>query len=374
MVAMGNCFGAGPYFTVGATRHGLNLFAVLVGDTAKARKGDSWTPVRWLMRRSAIEWSERVMSGLSTGEGLIWQVRDPIEKREPYREKGRIAGYELVIADEGVSDKRLLAMEPELARSMAAMSRSGNTLSSVIREAWDHGNLNVLTKANTARATGAHISILAHITQEELHRVLTEVEMANGYANRFLWGMVRRSKLLPEPEPFGGAEAEELVTEVRSVLGFAASIGELRRDARARDLWAEVYPELSRARDGLAGSILARAEAQTMRIASIYALLDSSGVITAEHLLSALELHAYCERSVQFIWRDSLGDPVADTINRALRQNGRLSRSEISNLLGRHISAAQIDRALQRLAATGRARPFAEPTAGRPTEYWEAVA
>ena len=71
LTAFGNCIGNGPHFMVGATRHGLNLFSTLVGDTAKARKGDSWPPVRALFREADLAWtSERVTSGLTTGEGL----------------------------------------------------------------------------------------------------------------------------------------------------------------------------------------------------------------------------------------------------------------------------------------------------------------
>ena len=39
---------------------------------------------------------------------------------------------------------------------------------------------------------------IGHITVEELRRNLTETETSNGFANRFLWCCVRRSKLLPE--------------------------------------------------------------------------------------------------------------------------------------------------------------------------------
>ena len=367
LTAFGNCVGNGPHFMVGATRHSLNLFSALVGDTAKARKGDSWPPVRVLFQQSDPQWtSERVTSGLTTGEGLIWQVRDPIEKNEPVKEKGRVVGYELVITDHGISDKRLLVFEPELARALQAMSRSGNTLSPVVRDAWDRGNLNILSKTNAARATDAHVSVIAHITREELLRELSDVEVANGFANRLMWFAVRRSKLLPEPEPFDGPHVEVLADELRGALSWAGSVGQLRRDSNARDLWAQVYPELSAAKSGLAGAIVARGEAQTMRLAALYALLDHSELITPAHLTSALELWAYAERSAMFIWADSLGDPTADTIHFALRQNGRMSRTDISNLFGRHANATQIDTALQALVTSGRARSYSDPTAGRP--------
>ena len=68
----------------------------------------------------------------------------------------------------------------------------------VVRQAWDTGTLRTLTRNNPLTATDAHISIIGHITAEELRRHLTSTEAANGFANRFLWLPVRRSKQLPD--------------------------------------------------------------------------------------------------------------------------------------------------------------------------------
>src|SRR3984885_9945772 len=48
LAAFGNAAGAGPHCMVDATRHGLNLFVVLVGESSKARKGTSWNQIRRL--------------------------------------------------------------------------------------------------------------------------------------------------------------------------------------------------------------------------------------------------------------------------------------------------------------------------------------
>lgn len=46
--------------------------------------------------------------------------------------------------------------------------------------------------------TGAHISLIGHITKQELLARLDDTSKANGFANRFLWALVKRSKCLPE--------------------------------------------------------------------------------------------------------------------------------------------------------------------------------
>src|SRR5262249_29432197 len=144
------------------------------------------------------DWSkDRVKGGLSSGEGLIYNVRDPQWKKEPVKKGGHVGDYEDVRVDEGESDKRLLIVEPEFAAVLTVANREGNTLSEIIRQAWDDGRLSPLTKNNPLKATGAHISILAHITTQELLVRLDDTSKANGFANRFLWALVRRSKELP---------------------------------------------------------------------------------------------------------------------------------------------------------------------------------
>jgi hypothetical protein len=200
IVTFGNVIGRQPHCTAEADYHALNESGVLVGTTSKARKGTSAGHVRRLYTRAAKAWAEqRIQSGLSSGEGLIWAVRDPIVKREAVREKGKPTGeYQDVVVDHGVSDKRLLVLEAEFASTLRVLGRDGNTLSAIIRQAWDSGDLRVLTKNSPAQATGAHISIIGHITRDELLRYLDSTESGNGFGNRILWCCVRRSQACPK--------------------------------------------------------------------------------------------------------------------------------------------------------------------------------
>jgi hypothetical protein len=259
LVAFGNVTGRGAHAIADASWHFTNLIAVLVGETSKGRKGTAWAHVRRLFAFVDEGWLKCIANGLSSGEGLIWAVRDPIEEKKPIKEKGRHTGeYETVVVDHGVLDKRLLFFEGEFANVLKVMSREGNTISPVIRSAWDSGNLRTLTKNSPARATDAHISGIGHITREELRRLLTETESANGFGNRILWPAVRRSKCLPEGgEPVPVAD---LVQRLQEVVEFAKDAGELKRSKAAQALWAQLYPELSEGKPGLLGAITARAE------------------------------------------------------------------------------------------------------------------
>ncbi|HLH23488.1 MAG TPA: hypothetical protein VK066_13280 [Chloroflexota bacterium] len=376
LVCVGNVVGRGPHFRVEADEHHLNLFVGIVGDTAKARKGTSAGHARRPLALVDPEWeAKHIHSGLSSGEGFAFAVRDPISKTEPVRENGRPTGeHQTVIVDPGVVDKRLLVLEHELAGALRTMGREGNNLSPQLRDAWDGRPLGTMTKHNPVRATGAHISIIGHITVDELRRRLDATEQANGLANRFLWTCARRSKCLPEGGNLPPDALDTIARRLYAAITFAQRAGEMRRDEEARELWYTVYPALSEGKPGLWGAVTARAEAQVTRIACLYAILDQSGTVRVEHLLAALAVWEYCEASAAYIFGDSTGDPVADTILRALRNSGPLDRTAISTLLGRNVRASSIDPALGLLLRFGVARPTLDTTTGgKPREVWEAV-
>jgi len=52
LAAFGNLVGPAPHCTVGSTRHSLNLFVVLVGESSKARKGTSWRQIAGLFHEA----------------------------------------------------------------------------------------------------------------------------------------------------------------------------------------------------------------------------------------------------------------------------------------------------------------------------------
>lgn len=365
LVAVGNAIGRGAHFRVGPDRHYLKLFAGLVGETSKGRKGTSWGPMRDLMKTADEGWAgSRVLGGLSSGEGLIYAVRD--------RMMGLDKDGEEQVVDEGVEDKRLLVIESELANVLKVMSRDGNTLSPAVRQAWDDERLQTLTKNSPTKATDSHISIIGHITKEELLRHMTETETANGFANRFLWLMVKRSKLLPRGGEWWKADTAALVSRINQVLEFGGEDTEIRWGDGAGKRWDEIYGPLSEGKPGLFGAVVGRAEAQTMRLAALYAVLDLSRTIRDEHLYAALALWGYAEASTRYIFGDATGDLVADQITDALREAGAdgMTRTEVSNLFGRHKNTDRINRAFSTLLTAGRARREKKETAGRPSERW----
>ena len=367
LAAVGNAMGRGAYMKVGADTHHLNLNIGLVGETSKGRKGMSWNFTRDLVHAADPFWAEdRILGGLSSGEGLIFAVRD--------RRMGEDSDGNPVVLDAGVQDKRLMVVEGEFAGPLRTMGRDGNTLSVLIRQAWDGGKLATLTKNSPLKATDSHISIIGHITGTELRRQLSETDTSNGFANRFLWLLSRRSKKLP----FGGGWHKVDVTPLVRRITEAVEYGKEHRDIGwghdARPLWTEVYEGLSEGKPGLFGAATSRAEAQTLRLAALYAVLDHSRTIDRAHLEAALALWRYAEASALRIFGSATGDTVADKIEEALEaEPGGLTRTDVSAVFSNNLPRARIEQALQMLESLGRARCETVATGGRPAQRWVSV-
>jgi hypothetical protein len=255
------------------------------------------------------------------------------------------------------------------------MERPGNNLSPVIRNAWDGLTLSNLTKNSPLKATGPHVSIVGHITTEELRSRLNRIELANGFANRFLLFCVRRSKLLPHGGSISEDEIKLLGERVRKAVEYARTVNQVTMTGEARRAWEAAYAALSGDRPGLLGAIMARAEAHVVRLALLYALMDLKPEIDLVHLRAAIALWEYAEASTVRIFGDALGDPIADEIYRALKHAypDGMSRTAIRDLFGRHQPASRISAALALLATNGRAKSKITATEGRPVETWFAI-
>jgi hypothetical protein len=371
LVSFGNAVGRQPYYLIEQDRHFANLFTVLVGVTSKSRKGTSAGRIRAIFNIADPDWArDRVLGGMSSGEGVISAVRDPAYAIRKGVEE---------LVDAGVNDKRLLLDEREFFQALAVLKREGSILSRVIRDAWDCvETLATITKHSPTRSSRPFISIVGHITADELRQVLDHTSMANGYANRFLFACVRRSKLLPH----GGALAEEISGKLGArtleALTAARGLEQLTMTDAANQHWKDIYPKLSEGLPGLLGAITDRAEAQTVRLALVYALLDQAPQIDVMHIEAALAVWRYCEASARYVFGDIIGDPDMDGILRALRSAGAfgLSRSELSGLFGRHLSVNKIDAALVALLGAGKVRRGSikkSAGAGRPREMWYAI-
>jgi hypothetical protein len=370
LIGCGNFIGRYTHYLADGAKHFANEFAVVVGVSSKARKGTSWNRVKDVLALAdPLYVEEQCTAGLSSGEGLIWAVRDGNQASQS------IAGATNPFDNEDIpagTDNRLLISEGEFGRAFKVMGRESNTLSAILREAWDGGSLNILTKNQPVSCTNAHISLIAHITVHELRRLLGSGDTSNGFANRFLWVWATRSKLLPFGGDLATEELRPIAERLRGAAKHSRDILRINFDPEARQLWASVYGDLSEAGDGLVGDITSRNEAHAVRLASLYALLDCSAYIRIQHLKAALAVVDYSTRSVQHIFGSELGGRTAEGVLRLLKTAAAagLRMTDIHKAFGGNKQSSELKRALAVLESRKLAYSTVESTGGRSAERW----
>ena len=265
----------------------------------------------------------RILGGFGSGESLIDAVAE--------------------------TEKRVVVREPEFARLLTVAGRSDSILSMLVRAAWDGVRLENRARAlagGKVAVDGAHVLVIADITADELRAKLNAIEIANGFANRFLFVCVRNTQRLPRG---GNLDDQTVIThgrEVRDRVQAARKLGVMHRSPAADDVWVPLYHAMCEDNPGgLLGPVIARDQAQMVRLQVAYALLDASRTIEPHHIEAAWAFWRYCRASAAHIFAGSLGDPLADRLLAELRRVAPtpLTATQQSDLFGRHASAASDD-------------------------------
>ena len=189
-----------------------------------------------------------------------------------------------------------------------------------------------------------------------------------------MWLAVKRSKILPFGKPMPDAEVTVVAKELARVIEFAHTRcleSELVMSNSARELWETSYKGwLTADYPGILGAVTARAEAQALRLAMVYAQLDGAEkLIELDHLEAALAFWRYCLDSAAYIFGDAEVDPIAQRIIEALRL-GPKTQTQLSKLFSGNVASARIKQALESLSARGRIVMAAIETSGAPATVW----
>lgn len=365
LAAAATMLGRHKYLQIGESRHYPRLFVALVGASSRARKGTSFKPVQRVIRRAEEIYNQRHLmnpktlfmaeGGLSSAEGLIFQVRDESEETK---------GADSVPVWDGVEDKRLLVIEEEFANALQMCKREGNTLSPVLRRAWDGGDLAPMTKNNKLKATSPHINILAHITQFELKCLMSQSDIHNGLSNRFLWACVRRTKKLAFPKPMPSQLVDRYAGNLADALERAETgEPEVKLSAEAREYWGVEYHKVSSDKHGVIGSITSRAEAQVMRLSLLFCLLDGTTEIEKAQIEAAINLIEFCNKSVEFIFSTPAESEDGSDADKLLIALGKcpMTQTQINKLFSGHRKRHELTSLLSELQSMNKIESQKEP-------------
>lgn len=373
MVFFSACVGREVYVHIGDEFHHARLFSLHVGRSSVGRKGTAMALLGRIV--SEIDRQERVREGgfvladnrllpkshsggLSSREGVVMIIHDGFTQT-----KDEVAP---------IHDKRLWLTESEFANTLSQSARSGNTLSSALRDLWDGRTLKPLTK-HPVGASDPHVALSAAITPSELLDMLTARDRDNGFINRFLIFHAERIRLEPFPTPTPAPLVASLAARMTAIIAFAkggycwdADPDNASQNARqmpltqaARKLYASLYyGELSHKKDGerIAG-LLHRAPAYLLRMSMLFALSDLSESIDAPHIRAALAWVRYWRESVKFIFNDARDEiEQAKTCDKAERlyqwlktRSKPATRTEITNDCFAKRGGSDVDKAIDTL-------------------------
>ena len=302
MTSFGNAIGRQPHVMFyGHDEPGL-LYTLIVGKWARGRKGTAWNAVRKLFIQAEPDWSAKdIESGLQSSEAMIEAV-----------------------ADSPNGDPRLLILETEFARFIAAMSAQ-RKFASRMRTAYDGETLSARRVKQPPLISTQHmISIIGMITPGEL---IALQKLSGGLESRMLYfysAPARKTRT----DPFTIDESEiNLAEEVKEAINQAwdsillgtdpisAALAEMRGIAPktkfpiADDIMDRWKDEIEPAIEDIADAVgedyeryTARAQTHVVRLALLYALADGASEIGWPHVKAAMALAEFCMFSARRIF------------------------------------------------------------------------
>ena len=372
------CFGGVLGRTASITQPDLHfpaLFVGVVGKTSDA-KGVAWNVVQWPFGKVESQWAKNaICHGVSSGQGLIDRVRDE-QKTFSLNKKSGVVEEKVI---PGSPEKRCLVRLDELSVCFKMQASEKSTLGETLLTAWGGSQLetpNVSQGENYRKANDYAISFYGDTQPQAIRKILDggRIETVNGWLNRFLWVAARGQRDIPRPKPLDSI-LTPFLSRLKAALDFSKSAGELQWADDAGKAWDEVYGELKRSGDTVPHTD--RARGQVLRLAMLFALVDSSKVIRLAHLYAALAAWAYCRESAALIFGGTArsqpfeADPLWLEVLNFLPETDGVERWKINEKFKPKATTEKVGETLEALANAGKAEVVKLATGGRVAEKWK---
>lgn len=258
------------------------------------------------------------------------------------------------VTDPGVPDKRAWFVMEEFGRFFNTNGRSGGFGNAdTVRSAFDSGNLKNSSKNSNEKVTNPHISIVGHITPQELSQKLNIVDCFNGLLNRFMFFCVKRQRYLPLGKKVDEKELHKHLDSIISALNFVKGLPgeefEIKLSEKALKEYGRIYRKQNHYPTVLK-SLICRSTTQILRVAMTHAVMDHSRVIKKKHIKAADALWDYSEQSCKFLFGDIIGNIDADRLLIALMDadNG-MTDGDIGDFFKRNLNKTDLETIKQML-------------------------
>ena len=285
LAAMSGLVGRSPHFVISDTRHSVNLFVAVVGDSGEARKGTAWSPTKKLIKKIDPSWGDhQLLVGIASGQAIINWI------------------------NENSQDARGIIQETELARLLKAANTKDSVISPAMRVIWDGdstGNLRSDSSRCISATDNHHLAMVAHSTFQDIEKYLSYEDRHNGFANRILWACSEVPHIIPLPDKSDVAVESRFADRLSGLVSRAKTTDEIRIHENALPLWWQLsVSETSNSsmRPDAIKPLLTRGKVQMLRLASVYSLLDGESIIREVHLEAAHAIWQFCEASTKFIF------------------------------------------------------------------------
>lgn len=333
-----------PYYSYGSISHYCRTNAVIIGKSARGSIAASSSEVDRIFE--GIPYNIQFIRGnMLSGESLIEAVSDNKHNSDDWDRQGSSSvPYNLV--------KCLLYNELDIRSALAYAKRPGNPLSQTVCGLFNYGCAEQILRSGKISTKAAHVNILAQTRSIDFSSLKKDVENSNEFASYFLWFLVDRLKVVPHPKPIPDDKVVSFREIILERIRAAQDQGSMRMSKKARSMWNDIYPGLTKDVPGVAGAVVSRSEIHLIRLALIYAVIAGHKRIRPADLQSAHALVQYARESACIIFKgDQQGVNFAEKILCALHTapGQELSRTEISGVFGRNAAAADINCALQKL-------------------------
>ena len=342
LVAFGNVVGRTAYVRVGGDRHYGNEFICLVGASSRARKGTSLGYVLDAFEGVDEAWTKRRVNGLSSGEGMIAAVAgnvEPSDEREDHDPRHPPVGHR------GRVRQRAPAAQ---AGGEHAVGRDPQRLGPW-RSVHAHEAGAAACAERPRQHPGSHHEGRAGPLPRQRGRF-------NGFCNRFLWVLCRRSKLVPDAST---PTLDGLRQRLTLVAQRAKRLGEVRRSESARALAGTCTADLVAEKRGIVGR--SHVTGRSARGAAVPALRPAGrrGHDRRAAPAGGVALWRYCDESARHDLRRRRGlrgRTLEAKIRRLVRERPGIGRTELRDAISHKIKADELERALAWLEATGELR------------------
>ena len=248
-----------------------------------------------------------LFTSMSSGEGLLKTICDPVWALDSRGEP--------VLRDAGSDDKRVLLLEEE-AGSIFIRVAQQEVMGKFLTTAWDSGRLMNVVKDSKMECATPHVSICGHITPDELTDRVTSSHITSGFINRWTMALIRPTAVddsLVSPEDIVGLD--DAILRIRDGLNRFRDSGEhqfvlsdeadkLRRET---SVWVRENEE-----PGAMAHLSVRFQSQMLKLAMVYAAVDGTTVISADHLRAGRAVTAYSLRCARAFWGGVFLDDLTD--------------------------------------------------------------